>query len=97
MLVFALSLSLSLAFPTPCRWGVGTTNAAARGGYLKVLKYARKNGCPWEAKIISWASKAGHTPVVEWILENGCPPAENDFATPERGQLVGCDVGPPGL
>lgn len=59
------------------RWDEGTTNAAARGGYLKLLKWARSHKCPWDAKIISWASKAGHEPVVAWALANGAPRAGN--------------------
>lgn len=62
------------------RWDEGTTNAAARGGYLKLLKWARSHSCPWDAKIISNAHKAGHQPVVAWARENGAPLSGNGLS-----------------
>ena len=48
--------------------------AAAKGGHLEVLKWARANGCPWgNEKTCTFAAKGGHLAVLKWARENGCP------------------------
>jgi len=42
---------------------------AAKGGHLRMLKWARENGCPWDVNIC-WAA-AGDT--LQWARANGCP------------------------
>jgi len=46
---------------------------AALQGYIKVLKWARKNGCPWNEYTCSCAALNGHLDILKWARENGCP------------------------
>ena len=45
---------------------------AAKGGHLKVLKWARENDCPWDGTCMC-AAKGGHLKVLKWARENDCP------------------------
>ena len=47
--------------------------AAARGGHLEKLKWARANGCPWDGWTCAGAAKGGHLEVLQWARANGCP------------------------
>lgn len=52
------------------QWDNGTCNAAAEGGHLDCLKYAKDNNCPWNP------STDGKLHLMEWAAENGfklCP------------------------
>ena len=40
-----------------CDWGWMTCAAAARGGHLGVLKWARENGCEWSWRTCSFAAR----------------------------------------
>ena len=55
-----------------CDWGWMTCAAAARGGHLGVLKWARENGCEWSWRTCSFAARGGHLGVLQWARENGC-------------------------
>ena len=46
--------------------------AAARGGNLGVLQWARENGCEWDKRVCSQAAEGGHLGVLQWARENGC-------------------------
>ena len=59
-------LSLSFDFEWGCEY-------AARGGHLKVLKWARDNGCPWDEWTCNNAAWGGHLKVLKWLIEKGCP------------------------
>jgi hypothetical protein len=50
-----------------------TCTAAARGGHLEMLKYARANGCPWDEGTCAAAARGGHLEVLQWARANGCP------------------------
>ena len=47
--------------------------AAARGGHLEVLQWARANGCPWDEMTCSRAAEGGHLELLQWARANGCP------------------------
>jgi hypothetical protein len=47
--------------------------AAAKGGHLEVLQWARANGCPWDNYTLINARHAGHLELVNWATANGCP------------------------
>jgi hypothetical protein len=51
----------------------GICAAAAKGGNLHVLQWARKNGCPWDNRTCSYAAGGGYLHVVQWARENVCP------------------------
>ena len=55
-----------------CQWDAGTSYAAAEGGHLEVLQWARANGCDWNADTCSAAAKGGHLEVLQWLRANGC-------------------------
>ena len=44
--------------------------AAARGGYLEILQWARANGCDWDHSVIA---QARTDEIRQWARENGCP------------------------
>jgi hypothetical protein len=50
-----------------------TCSAAAEGGHLEVLQWARANGCPWNDLTCTWAAKGGHLEVLQWACANGYP------------------------
>jgi hypothetical protein len=45
---------------------------AARGGHLKVLRWARENGCPWDHLTCAYAAGRGHLEILQWARGNGC-------------------------
>ena len=49
-----------------------TCSAAAGGGYLEMLQWARANGAPWDEKACAAAARGGHLEVLKWLRENGC-------------------------
>ena len=53
-------------------WG-STCWAAASGGHIKVLQWARAKGCPWSEWTCSSAARGGHLEVLQWARANGCP------------------------
>ena len=59
--------------------------AAAKGGHLEVLKWARENGCPWDENTCAYAALGGHLEVMKWARENGCPWDEETCACAARG------------
>jgi hypothetical protein len=53
--------------------GLPVCCAAARGGQLAVLKWARSKGFPWEQVTCYYAAEGGHLEVLKWARANGCP------------------------
>jgi|GEM_PF-2388217 len=47
--------------------------AAARGGNLDILKWARAQGYVWDSRTCLEAARAGSIPVLEWARSEGCP------------------------
>ena len=50
-----------------------TCAAAAAGGRLEVLKWAREHGCDWDEVTCACAARGGHLEVLKWAREHGCP------------------------
>ena len=46
--------------------------AAAAGGHMEVLQWARENGCLWNMSTCEQAAQFGHLEVLRWARENGC-------------------------
>jgi hypothetical protein len=46
--------------------------AAAAGGYLEVLKWAREHDCRWDEMSCANAAEGGHLETLQWARENGC-------------------------
>jgi hypothetical protein len=63
---------LQWARESDCPWCQGMCSAAAGGGHLEVLQWARAN-CPWDVRTCSAAAKGGHLEVLQWAHANGCP------------------------
>ena len=63
--------------------------AAARGGHLEMLQWARANGCPWNEMTCSGAATGGHLDVLRWAHEKGCPWSEETRAMAARLGYVG--------
>ena len=63
--------------------------AAARGGHLEMLQWARANGCPWNEMTCSGAATGGHLDVPRWAREKGCPWSEETRAMAGRLGYVG--------
>ena len=60
----------------PAPPGVGGPRAgpaAAEGGCLSVLKWARAQGCPWDEWTCAEAAYNGHLAVLQWARDQGCP------------------------
>ena len=53
--------------------GHNTCSAAALGGHLEVLQWARANGCPWDATTCLHAKVGGNIELLNWAIANGCP------------------------
>ena len=47
--------------------------AAAQGGHLEVLRWARSQGSPWHEDVTYAAAQAGHLKVLKWLIKEGCP------------------------
>ena len=47
--------------------------AAALGGHLEILRWARQHGFEWGVRTSSRAAAGGHLKVLKWLRENGCP------------------------
>lgn len=59
--------------PAWCPADANACAAAAAGGHLHVLQWARNNWCPWDARTCVLSTKARHWHVVAWAHANGCP------------------------
>ena len=69
-----------------CSWVV--CEAAAAGGQLEILQWARENDCPWDARTCSGAARGGHFEILKWAHEHECPWDENTCSTAaEYGHL----------
>ena len=53
-------------------WGSNTCAAAAYGGNLEVLQWARANGCSWSKRTCLGAMEDGHVELLQWLRANGC-------------------------
>eukprot|EP00904_Undaria_pinnatifida_P007971 jgi/Undpi1/4303/HiC_scaffold_17.g07669.m1 len=54
-------------------WRESLCMAAAAGGSLRILKWARANGCPWDHFTCSEAAGSGNLDILHWARENNCP------------------------
>ena len=52
---------------------MGPCAAAASGGHLEVLQWARGHGCPWDILTCTYAAEGGHFEVLKWARERNCP------------------------
>ena len=66
-----------------CAWDASTCAAAAAGGHLTVLRYARKRKCPWDARTASNAARGGHLEVLQWARSRQHPCPWNEAACAE--------------
>ena len=57
--------------------------AAARGGHLDCLQYAREHGCTWDYRVRDVARKQGHDEIVRYAVENCC--VDDDGVADEDG------------
>ena len=60
-------------------WDRDTCSAAALGGHLEVLQWARANGCPWDIRTCHKAAEGGHLEMLLWARKNGCPCGETEL------------------
>ena len=61
-----------------CPWDWSTCSAAAKGGHLEVLQWARANGCPWHEKELHIAAENGHEAMVRALIELGAGVSERN-------------------
>ena len=47
--------------------------AAAYGGHLEVLRWAREHGAPWDEDTCIFAAHGGHLDVLQWARKHDCP------------------------
>ena len=80
-----------------------TCEAAAGGGHLAVLQWAREQDCPWDESTCAAAAYNGHLAVLTWARHHGCAWNSNTCkAAAAGGHLAvlqyahqnGCDWGP---
>jgi len=55
-----------------CEWDSDTCSAAAEGGHLSTLQWARENGFEWDSDTCLAAARGGHLSALQWARENGC-------------------------
>ena len=69
--------------------GIGKNcEAAAEGGHLSVLQWARHNGCDWNWKTCVAAAGGGNLSILQWARQNGCDwDSETCEAAAEGGHL----------
>ncbi|CAN0196883.1 unnamed protein product [Ascophyllum nodosum] len=81
--------------------GKKVMRAAADGGHLEVLKWARAQGCPFGFDTSCAAARGGHLEVLKWLVQQGCPCDEYMCsAAAEGGHLevlewaldIGCEL-----
>ena len=46
---------------------------AAKGNYLEMLKYLRREGCTFDQGTAAIAARWGHLSVLRWLRSEGCP------------------------
>jgi hypothetical protein len=58
-----------------CRWNELICAAAAAGGHIGVLQWARDQDppCPWDLKTCATAARGGHLEVLQWVREQKPP------------------------
>ena len=55
-----------------CPWDTETCYAAAEGGHLATLQWAREHHCPWNEDIVrTFAAHYGHVDMLRWLDEQG--------------------------
>lgn len=69
-----------------CPWNEDTCRAAAEGGHLHILQWAKKEGCSWDEWTCTGAAARGNLEMLQWVVENGCP---WDEATCEAAAAAG--------
>jgi hypothetical protein len=79
------------ASPTDLRRSFGAiAAAAAEGGHLEVLRWARPSLAPGDAPeaVVADAAAGGHLPAQEWLLDQGSPADESCYeAAAKAGRL----------
>ena len=63
----------SLPAKERCPWDEDTCAAAAEGGHLDILRWARQRKCKWDANTCLSSAAAGHLHVLQWARKNACP------------------------
>jgi hypothetical protein len=53
-------------------WDSYAYDCTARGGHLKILKWARVRGCEWDSWTCVGASRGGHLKILKWVRSKGC-------------------------
>jgi hypothetical protein len=61
--------------------------AAAKGGRLQTLLWAREQGCPWDCSISEAAAASGHLDVLQWLRQEGCPWGASAHEAAKGGHL----------
>jgi len=80
-------------------WEGGACAAAAGGGHLAVLQWARASGCPWGSMTCIRAARGGHLDVLKWARANGCDWGWEVLDAAENGDMEawrranGCERG----
>ena len=59
--------------------------AAAKGGCLQTLQWAREQGCPWDRSVSDAAAEGGHLAVLQWLRQEGCPWGPSTCEAAARG------------
>ena len=54
-------------------WREVLCDAAAVGGSLRILKWARAKGCPWGYDTGWGAAGMGHLGILQWARSENCP------------------------
>lgn len=71
-----------------CVWDDDTCAAAAEGGHLALLQWARANGCEWSSSTCTEAARGGHLALLQWARANGCTwDIGTSFAAAHEGKL----------
>lgn len=68
-----LSMATWQSCSGPGPWSYDTCSAAASGGHLEVLQWARSQGCPWDSDTCSAAALNGHLALLQWARSEDCP------------------------
>jgi hypothetical protein len=61
--------------------------AAAKGGCLQTLQWARGQGCPWDVSVSRAAAEKGHPAVLQWLWQRGCPWGKSTGIAARGGHL----------
>lgn len=81
---------ISLLYALGHRGDARSTAAAAKRGFLKVLRWLMDQGCPIDGTALSEAARSGHVDCLRYLYKAGCACDANVYQACVEGGSVAC-------